>query len=277
MNKPRLLVVEGSPSARLMLVKRLEQLQYLVESAETGSQALHCLKKPLPDLVLIDHALPDIDGFEVVLEITGSAETAHIPVLVMTSSPSKVFDGKARLHGARQAISKLLDSETLDKLVQEHLPEALRVSQNPDLDRNATRQQRTVLPAVPEIPPDFFKPFAREQEFEQLIAEISVVMKNCLENHIGRVVDEALERSETRLVKEIPNMLGEMKPVLESAITDMCRNRVFRLLEENIESVMEQYAQQVASSMVRSVASLRREPTAHSVPSYSETNQAEVS
>lgn len=275
MNKPRLLVVEGSPSARLMLVKRLEQLQYLVESAENGTQALYRLRNMRPDLVLIDHALPDIDGFEVVLEITGSAETAHIPVLVMTSSPSKVFDAKARLHGARRAISKLLDSETLDKLVQEHLPEALRVPQNQD--RNASWQQRTVLPAVPEIPPDFFKPFARDQEFEQLITEISVAMKNSLENRVGRVVDEVLERCETRLVKEIPNILEEIKPVLENAITDMCRNRVFRLLEENLESVMEQYAQQVASSMVRSVASLRREPSTHSVPSYSDTSQAEIS
>ncbi len=273
MNMPTVLIVDESPSARMMLVKRLEVFGYVVEMVEGGLEALRLLKVFHPEIVLVDHALSDIDGFEVALEIASSAETSHIPVIMMTSTLSKGFIARARAYGAKTAISKQSDAELLNDAIRMYLPYETNIQQDQD---NNQELKKMIENSVAMVSPAHFADMDEAQGMEQLIHDMSKQMNEMLEGQIKAVVDEALQRSEFRLVEEIPRILDSMKPVLENAITDMSRSIVTELVEANIENVMEQYAQQLASSMVRSIATLRREPSEQQSSQMDEHRHSDV-
>lgn len=272
MRMPTVLVVDDSPSARLMLLKRMEQYGYLVELVDSGLEALRLLEVFHPDLVLVDHALSDIDGFEVALELASSAQTSHIPVILLTSTLSEQFIARARAFGARTAISKQIDAQALHDTLQFYLSEKQEIQQEYD---NKQELKTMIENNVAMVSSSHFANMEDDQGVEQLIQDMSQQMNEMLEGQIKGVVDEALQRSEFRLVEEIPRILDNMKPVLVNAITDMSRSIVTELVEANIESVMEQYAQQLANSMVRSIATIRREPAAEQSQSDMEEQRSE--
>lgn len=63
--RPAILVVDDSPAMRRYLRLLLESDSYLVETAESGLEALHCVQRGrTPDVVLLDMQMPDLDGLQ---------------------------------------------------------------------------------------------------------------------------------------------------------------------------------------------------------------------
>ncbi|MDX2272444.1 MAG: response regulator transcription factor [Cyanobacteriota bacterium] len=85
MTAPRILVVDDELSIRNLLQRYLQRQDYLVEVAETGSQALERLASFRPNLVVLDLNLPDISGYEVCQTIQ---KHPGIYVLMLTSRVS---------------------------------------------------------------------------------------------------------------------------------------------------------------------------------------------
>ncbi len=80
-----LLVVDDNKMNRLLIARHLEQQGHRVAFAENGRQALTMLRGQPFDLVLLDIEMPEMDGYQVLEQLTTDANLRHIPV-IMTSS-----------------------------------------------------------------------------------------------------------------------------------------------------------------------------------------------
>lgn len=81
----RILIVDDSEENVTILADRLRANHYKTLSAFNGIEALKKVKEELPDLVLLDVMMPQMDGFEVCRTIKSSAETQMIPVIMVTA------------------------------------------------------------------------------------------------------------------------------------------------------------------------------------------------
>ncbi len=81
----RILVVEDNEMSRDMLSRRLTKRGYDVDVSVDGVQAINAVSDNPPDLIILDMALPVIDGWEVAEHVTGNAKTRHVPIIALTA------------------------------------------------------------------------------------------------------------------------------------------------------------------------------------------------
>lgn len=84
MSLRRVALVEDNPDNRLLVQAILEDL-YTIDEYETGVEALVGMKASLPDLVLLDISLPEMDGTEVLRRMREDASLAGVPVIALTA------------------------------------------------------------------------------------------------------------------------------------------------------------------------------------------------
>ena len=81
----KILIVEDEPDIVELLVYNLDQAGFKTESVFNGVAALDRVKIELPDLVLLDLLLPEVDGLEVCRILKRDPETANIPIIMLTA------------------------------------------------------------------------------------------------------------------------------------------------------------------------------------------------
>jgi two-component system cell cycle response regulator DivK len=81
----KILIVEDNELNRDMLTRRLERNGYQVSCAVDGAQGIEMAQSVQPDIILMDVALGDIDGWEATLAIHANPATATIPVIALTA------------------------------------------------------------------------------------------------------------------------------------------------------------------------------------------------
>jgi CheY-like chemotaxis protein/signal transduction histidine kinase/HAMP domain-containing protein len=84
-NKKRILMVEDNPAAIVQIKKILEKENYCVDVAMGGQQAIDFLETTIPDGIILDLMMPDINGFEVLKRIRNIEDTQNLPVLILTA------------------------------------------------------------------------------------------------------------------------------------------------------------------------------------------------
>lgn len=115
--KKRILVVEDSRVARIVLCKFLQDHGYDIIEAANGRSALSQLAVEAPDLVILDLILPDIDGYEIFAQMKDNPQTRNIPVIILTSRDSLVDRLRGRMSGSDEYVTKPFKNEILlDKL-----------------------------------------------------------------------------------------------------------------------------------------------------------------
>jgi CheY-like chemotaxis protein len=81
----RILLVEDNEMNRDMLSRRLSRAGYEVVIAVDGLRALSAARSEVPDLILMDMSLPEIDGWEATRRLKADAATRRIPVIALTA------------------------------------------------------------------------------------------------------------------------------------------------------------------------------------------------
>lgn len=113
----KILVVEDSRVARIVLCKFLQDHGYQVMEAANGRAALSQLAVEAPDMVILDLILPDIDGYEIFHSMKNDVRTRDIPVIILTSRASLVDKLRGRMSGSDEYVTKPFKNEILlDKL-----------------------------------------------------------------------------------------------------------------------------------------------------------------
>ena len=100
------LVVDDDPFIRGMLQNLLEEQGYRVTEAADGVKALEVFQRQLPNLVLMDAAMPVMDGFEACTQLKKLEVAADIPVLMITALDDESSVDKAFQAGALEYITK---------------------------------------------------------------------------------------------------------------------------------------------------------------------------
>ena len=81
----KILLVEDNEMNRDMLLRRLERRGYEVAQAVDGREGMEKAQGELPDLILMDMSLPELDGWEATRILKGDEATRNIPVLALTA------------------------------------------------------------------------------------------------------------------------------------------------------------------------------------------------
>jgi len=82
---PKVLLVDDDPTTRNLISHFLRKENFIVEKAAGGSDGLAKAKSGRPDLLIVDAAVPGMDGFEFLSLLKRDPETARIPVLMLSS------------------------------------------------------------------------------------------------------------------------------------------------------------------------------------------------
>jgi len=113
----KILVIDDEPQILLMVSARLKANGYAVSTAFSGEQGVQRAKKEIPDLVLLDHVMPEMDGDEVLDSLKKDPATKTIPVVMFTADIKRVKVGEYQARGAVDCIFKpFLAEELLDKV-----------------------------------------------------------------------------------------------------------------------------------------------------------------
>jgi CheY-like chemotaxis protein len=114
------LIVDDSKTARVTLKRMLEKQGLEVATLESAPEALEYLVNSSPDVIFMDHMMPDMDGFEAVEAIKSNPDTAAIPVMMYTSKGGDLYVSQARAIGAVGILPKQVQPaalfEVLNKL-----------------------------------------------------------------------------------------------------------------------------------------------------------------
>lgn len=96
---PRIAVVDDTPDARRLIMRILQsQGDYQLFEAANGQEAIELARRELPDMIILDLMMPEVDGFSVLDALKEDVQTASIPVIVVTAKELTSAE-KTRLQG----------------------------------------------------------------------------------------------------------------------------------------------------------------------------------
>ncbi len=110
--KPTIAVVEDNPDNRLLVQALLEDT-YEIQEYETGVEAVEGLAEDIPDLVLLDISLPEMDGTEVLKWIRDQKELEGLPVIALTAHAMAGDREKFLSQGFNDYLTKPIIDEVL--------------------------------------------------------------------------------------------------------------------------------------------------------------------
>ena len=113
MTAPRALVVDDAADIRSLAELVLSMAGFSVSAAGSGCQALRRLAEEIPDIVLLDVQMPEVDGWETLSRLRADPRTAHLPVVLCTVKglPEDVLRGWSL--GCDGYLAKPFDISTL--------------------------------------------------------------------------------------------------------------------------------------------------------------------
>jgi two-component system, cell cycle response regulator len=115
-NEPiNIMVVEDEPLSRKLVCVVLEAEGHRVRRTETAETALHFIKRNLPDVIILDLKLPQMDGLELTRKLKQDETTAHIPVIAITGHPERWSRQEVLQAGCDLYIVKPIDTRNLIK------------------------------------------------------------------------------------------------------------------------------------------------------------------
>ncbi|HKQ88776.1 MAG TPA: response regulator [Candidatus Acidoferrales bacterium] len=109
-NAITVLVVDDNDALRYSIARALKEAGYKILEARTGTEAI-ARAAEMPTLITLDVNLPDMDGFQVCRRLKSSPETAHIPILHVSST---FTDAQSRVHGLQGGADAYL-AEPIDR------------------------------------------------------------------------------------------------------------------------------------------------------------------
>ncbi|MBM4093791.1 MAG: response regulator, partial [Planctomycetes bacterium] len=125
------LVVDDDPNVRDLAVENLSRRGWTVVTAENGRVALDRIAEHVPDLILLDLLMPEVDGFEFIQELRSTCKMDAVPVLVVTGKELSDED-RDKLNGRVEHVIRKgtvvwdqLQAE-IDRLVRTHRSTPLR-------------------------------------------------------------------------------------------------------------------------------------------------------
>jgi CheY-like chemotaxis protein len=175
------LVVDDSQTARVTLKRMLERQGLDVDTLESAHEALDYLIHKTPDVIFMDHMMPDMDGFQAVEAIKGNPDTATIPIMMYTTKGGDLYVSQARALGAVGILPKQVQPGELFEVLNN-----LGLVRDRRTRKAASADSFTLVEPVPEIAAQ-----ADRENMQEIArqAAVSVSHGGNLQAHLGELIE----------------------------------------------------------------------------------------
>jgi two-component system cell cycle response regulator DivK len=119
---PTVMVVEDFEDNRFMMRRLLEMSGYRVLEAVNGQEAIEIARRELPQLILMDLSLPQLDGLAATRRIRQYADLREIPIVAVSAHDTADFHADALAAGCNDYVTKPIDFDQLEALLRRLLP-----------------------------------------------------------------------------------------------------------------------------------------------------------
>ena len=123
----KILIVDDSPTETYKMETVLTKNGYAVVKAENGEEGIAVAKKELPDLILMDVVMPGLNGFQATRQLTKAKETAHIPVVIVTTKDQPTDKLWGKRQGAKGYLVKPVDDKALIDSIKQVMDGAILI------------------------------------------------------------------------------------------------------------------------------------------------------
>ena len=117
----RILIVDDSPSQLMGIRRIVEKLGHEAVTAEDGADGVVVAKRELPDFILMDVVMPNLNGFQATRAITREPTTKHIPVILVTTKDQETDRVWGMRQGARAYLTKPFSEAELADIITGHI------------------------------------------------------------------------------------------------------------------------------------------------------------
>lgn len=121
MSDQAILVIDDNPSNLKLFTFLLAQPGYTVTTAASAEQALAVLGRFVPDLIIMDLQLPDVDGLTLTRQLKADPKMNGVPIVAVTASAMKGDEEKARAAGVDGYMSKPVEKRAFRAMVASYL------------------------------------------------------------------------------------------------------------------------------------------------------------
>ncbi len=190
---PLALIVEDNADVTRLLMANLKD-RYRIETASNGREGVEKALELLPDVVISDVMMPEMDGFELCRTLKGNLRSSHIPIILLTARA----DVDSRIEGLEMGA----DAYLAKPFNQQELEVSLRKS----LELRERLRQRY---AGAELSPPPVEAFRREDAFVQQLREL--IAQHYADDRFNvEALAKCLAMSETQLRRKTKALLDEM-------------------------------------------------------------------
>ncbi|MGE5777372.1 MAG: response regulator [Chloroflexota bacterium] len=120
-SKGTVLYIEDNPDNRLLVKRVLLAEDYVLLEADSAREALRILKDTLPDLILMDINMPDIDGYSLTAQIKAMPGFERVPILALTANVMRGDKEKTIEAGCDGYIQKPIDIDQLTREIEKYI------------------------------------------------------------------------------------------------------------------------------------------------------------
>jgi twitching motility two-component system response regulator PilH len=118
----RILIVDDSPTETYRFREILEKHGHQVLEAANGADGVAMARAEQPDLVLMDVVMPGLNGFQATRQLTKGEDTAHIPIVIVTTKDQETDRVWGKRQGARDYLTKPVDETYLMQTIASLVP-----------------------------------------------------------------------------------------------------------------------------------------------------------
>ncbi|MBD1825353.1 response regulator transcription factor [Cyanobacteria bacterium FACHB-63] len=201
-NHRRLLLIDDDPNLILLVKDYLEFRGYEVVTAENGREALEVLEQDIPDMIICDVMMPEMDGYQLVSNIRQDPKTSWIPVLFLSAKGQSQDRVKGLNIGADVYMVKPFEPEELVAQVESSLKQASRLIQHKDAKGGETAPKIQV-PFDVELTPTELRvvQFVARGMANREIAEELNVSQRTIESHVSNMLGKTGLHNRTELAR----------------------------------------------------------------------------
>jgi len=131
--RKKILVVDDDPELVELVSFNLKQAGCAISTAENGVEAIKKARSLLPDLILLDVMMPELDGFAVCEILRRDSTTASIPIIMLTALSSEL----GRMAGLGSGATDFLSKPFSPRLLVERVENLLKQAENTHLTGSA--------------------------------------------------------------------------------------------------------------------------------------------
>ncbi|HBE01061.1 MAG: hypothetical protein A2096_06700 [Spirochaetes bacterium GWF1_41_5] len=170
--KAHILIVDDAEENRMIMETLASDLGYTFTSAENGKAALEVIRKKIPDIVLLDIQMPEMDGYETLKTLRENSAWRELPVVMVTSVDEEESVIKCLKLGADDYLPKPIQVEILKARIINSLAKYALIKNERDLlEKTLSGSVRILIDMLSVAWPDLFGRSVRIRRIARMLAE----------------------------------------------------------------------------------------------------------